>query len=106
MPIGTTATGFRFEYSGSLVAGLTVLFRISALRQRPEIVFTTRQEITNRRPVLMGANRKPLVTDSVGEKLTQKYGVSPQAMSYLLPLPIEECFCAVSDRKPFVIHRK
>jgi hypothetical protein len=27
-------------------------------------------------------------------------------MSYVLPLPIEECFCAVSDRKPFVTHRK
>jgi hypothetical protein len=27
-------------------------------------------------------------------------------MSCVLPLPIEECFCAVSDRKPFVIHRK
>jgi hypothetical protein len=27
-------------------------------------------------------------------------------MSYVLPLPIEECFCAVSDHKPFVIHRK
>jgi hypothetical protein len=27
-------------------------------------------------------------------------------MSCVLPLPIEECFRAVSDRKPFVIHRK
>jgi len=26
-------------------------------------------------------------------------------MSYVLPLPIEEGFRAVSDRKPFVIHR-
>jgi hypothetical protein len=106
MPIGTTAAGVRFEYSGSLVAGLTVLFYSSALKIKPEIVFTIRQEITNGSQVLMGANRKPLVTDSVGETLTQKYGVSPQAMNCVLPLPIEECFRAVSDRNPFVFHRE
>ena len=106
MPIGTTAAGVRFEYSGSLVAGLTVLFYSSALKIKPEIVFTIRQEITNGSQVLMGANRKPLVTDSVGETLTQKYAVSPRVMSCVLPLPIEECFRAVSDHKPFVIHRK
>jgi hypothetical protein len=34
------------------------------------------------------------------------YHFSPQAMSYVLPLLIQEGFCTVSDRKPFVIHKK
>jgi hypothetical protein len=106
MPIGTTVTGVRFDYSGSLATGLTVLFPTSALKITPEIVYIIRHEITERSPVLMGANRKPLVTDSVGETLAEKYGASPQVMSYVLPLLVEEGFCTVSDRKPFVIHRK
>ena len=106
MPIGTTVTGVCFEYSGSLATGLTVLFQTSALKIGPEIVYIIRREIMTRSPVFMGANRNPLVADSVGETLAEKYGVSPQVMSYVLPLLVEEGFCTVSDRKPFVIHRK
>ena len=106
MPIGTSVTGVQFEYSGSLASGLIVSFRKSALKITPEIVRIIRHEITTRSPVLMGANRKPLVADSVGETLAEKYGVSPQVMSYVLPLLVEEGFCTVSNRKPFVIHRR
>ena len=53
----------------------------------------------------MGASRKPLVKDSVGETLSVKHGESPQVISYVLPLLIEEGFCTVSNGKPFVIHR-
>jgi hypothetical protein len=53
----------------------------------------------------MGANRQPLVADSVGETLSLKHNESPQVMSYVLPLLIAEGFCKVSDRKPFVIHK-
>jgi hypothetical protein len=107
MPFGTTVTGFRFEYSGSLTTGLTVIFRDSNARIKisPKIIEAIRAEITTRSPVLMGANRKPLVADSVGETLWLKHKTSPQVMSYVLPLLVEEGFCTVNDRKPFVIHR-
>jgi hypothetical protein len=108
MPTGRTVTGNRFKYSGSLASGLTIIFENSATRMTisPQIISVIRAEITKRSPVLMGANRKPLVPDSVGETLRLKYKTSPQAMSYVLPLLIEEGFCTVSDRKPFVIHRR
>jgi hypothetical protein len=105
MPLGTTITGVQFEYSGSLTTGLIIVFNSSALKITPEIVMIIRHEITTRSPVLMGANRKPLVADSVGETLWMKYKTSPQVMSYVLPLLVEEGFCTVSDRKPFVIHK-
>src|SRR5207245_8723921 len=82
------------------------LLQKSALKITPEVVKIIRHEITTRSPVLMGANRKPLVANSVGETLAEKHGVSPQVMSYVLPLLIEEKFCTVSDRKPFMIHKK
>src|ERR1019366_2713132 len=104
MPLGTTVTGVQFDYSGSLATGLIVSFTNSAMKIKPETIRIIRDEITKRSPVLMGANRKPLVTDSVGETLAEKYGVSPQVMRYVLPLLVEEGFCTVSDRKPFVIH--
>ena len=106
MPISTTVTGVPFKYSGSLATGLIVSFRSSALKITPEVVKIIRHEITTRSPVLMGANRQPLVANSVGETLYEKHGISPQVMSYVLPLLIEEGFCTASDRRPFVIHRK
>jgi hypothetical protein len=106
VPKSKTVTGVDFEYTGSLDAGLVVLFQKSALKITPEIIRVIRGEILKRSPVLMGANRKPLVADSIGETLWTEYNVSPQVMSYVLPLLVEEGFCTVSDRKPFVIHRK
>jgi hypothetical protein len=82
-----------------------VSFPSSTLKITPEVVKIIRQEITTRSPVLMGANRKPLVANSVGETLCEKHGISPQVMSYVLPLLIEEGFCTASDRKPFMIHK-
>jgi len=104
MRICTTVTGVRFEDSGSLASGLIVSFRNSAMNITPQVVKTIRHEITTRSPVLMGANRKPLVANSVGETLYEKHGISPQVMSYVPPLLIAEGFCTASDRKPFVIH--
>jgi hypothetical protein len=106
MPLATTVTGVQFEYSGSLATGLIVSFKNSAMKITPETITFIRDEITRRSPVLMGANRKPLVADSVGETLWLRHRISPQTMSYVLPLLIEEGFCSVSDRKPFVIYRK
>jgi len=76
MPLGKTVAGVPFEYSGSLATGLIVSFKNSALRVTPEIVKIIRHEITTRSPVLMGANRKPLVADSVGETLAVTHGIS------------------------------
>ena len=107
MSVGKTVTGKPFEYCGTLATGITVFFKPPHTKKvKPEIVRIIRDEITKRSPVLMGANRKPLVPDSIGETLALKYSESPQVMSYVLPLLIEEGFCTVSDGKPFVIHRK
>lgn len=105
MPRSKTVTGKGFEYSGSLAEGITVRFERSALYVPADLIQVIRQEITRRSPVLMGANRQPLVRDSVGETLRLEYGKSPQIMSYVLPLLIEEGFCTVNARKPYVIRR-
>ena len=100
-----TVTGKQFSYSGSLTRGLTVEFDKIDLKISPEIIQIIRNEISKRSPVKMGANRKPLVADSVGETLYANHHVSPQVMSYVLPLLIEEGFCTVTEGKPFVIQR-
>jgi hypothetical protein len=77
MPIGRTVTGKSFEYSGSLATGLTVFFKPPHKKKIPlEIINVIRQEITKRSPVLMGANRQPLVGEisSPGDS-----GISGQA---------------------------
>ena len=84
MPLGTTVTGVRFDYSGSLATGLVVSFRNSAMKITPDTIRIIRDEITKRSPVLMGANRKPLVADSVGETLWLEHRTTPQVMSYVL----------------------
>jgi hypothetical protein len=107
MRIAKTIMGKSFEYSGSLATGLIVYFKQpNRMKIRPETIAIIRQEISARSPVLMGANRGPLVADSVGETLALKHNETPQVMSYVLPLVIEEGFCTVSDSRPYVIHRK
>jgi hypothetical protein len=101
-----TVTGKPFEYSGSLATGLTIFHKPPYTEKIPvETINVIREEITKRSPVLMGASRQPLVADSVGETVALKHNKSPQVMSYVLPLLIDEGFCKVSDRKPFVIHK-
>jgi hypothetical protein len=107
MPLGKTVTGKTFEYSGSLDTGIIVYFHPPYKKKiSPEIIRIIRREIINRSPVFMGANRKPLVADSVGETLSLKFNETPQVMSYVLPLLVNEGFCTVSDAKPFRIYKK
>jgi hypothetical protein len=108
MPTNRTLTGKQFTYSGSLATGLTIQFGNAGkvMKIPVRIVDIIRNEITKRSPVLAGANRDPLVLNSVGKALYEKYHISPQAMSYVLPLLVQEGFCTVSDHKPFVIHKK
>ena len=54
----------------------------------------------------MGANRKPLAANSVGETLYEKHGIWLGVMNYVLPLLIAEGFCTATYRKPFVIHKR
>ena len=102
MPSSRTLMGVDFDYSGSLESGLTVHKGVD-VEIKPEIVRIIRNEIRRRSPVLMGACRKPLVPDSIGETLSRDYRVSPQTLSYVVPLLVEEGFCRVSDSKPFRI---
>ncbi|MHB8804374.1 MAG: hypothetical protein ACYC7C_03940 [Coriobacteriia bacterium] len=106
MPKGLTLMGKPFEYEGSLERGITVIFDRSgtALTIKRGTIDIIRREIESRSPVLMGANRQPLVQNSVGETLYRDYGISPQVMSYALPLLIDEGFCTVSNGRPFVIY--
>lgn len=93
-----TLMGKSFFYSGALATGLIVYFENSGTEMKipVEVINIIKAEIAKRSPVLMGANRKPLVVDSVGETLWLKHKTSPQVMSYVLPLLIEEGFCTVS----------
>lgn len=106
MPTSKTVTGKPFECAGTLATGITVFFTPPHKKIIPSnIIRVIREEIIKRSPVLIGANRDPLVADSVGETLAERHNESPQVMSYVLPLLVEDGFCMVNDRKPYVIRK-
>jgi len=100
-----TVMGKQFEYSGSLSDGISVHFGDAGADWfiPPEIIQVIKDEIAKRSPVLMGASRRPLLKDSVGETLYRNHGFSPQAMTYVLPLLVESGYCTVSPTRPFLI---
>ena len=100
-----TVMGKQFEYWGSLDKGISVHFGDSGADWfiPPAIIEVIKTQIAERSPVAMGASRKPLVKNSVGETLYREHQFSPQAMSYVLPLLIEDGFCTISDKRPFLI---
>lgn len=98
-----TVQGKPFKYEGSLDEGLTIHFKSSSLKISPEIIRVIRHELSVRSPVRMGANRKPLVANSIGETIRENYKASPQIMSYVVPLLVQEGYCTVNDRKPYVL---
>jgi len=108
MKTATTVMGKRFKYEGSIDKGIRIHFDDSGRDWSipAEIIEVVKSEITSRGPVLMGASRRPLVKDSVGETLYREHGFSPQAMTYVLPLLIEAGFCTISDRRPYLISAK
>ena len=97
--------GKPFEYKGSLDTGISVHFGDSGEDWfiPPAIIEVIKAEIATRSPVLMGASRKPLVKESVGETLYREYGFSPMAMTYVLPLLIKAGYCTISPKRPFLI---
>jgi len=105
MPRTRTVTGVEFEYSGSLETGL-IVHKGMGVRISPIIVRVIRDEIQRRSPVKMGACRDNPARNSVGETLAAIPGASPQYLSYVVPLLVEEGFCTVSDRKPIIISRR
>lgn len=100
-----TVMGKHYQYSGTLETGISVHFGDSGKDWfiPPAIIEVIKREIAERSPVLMGASRKPLVKDSVGETLYREHGFSPQAMTYVLPLLIKDGYCAISTDRPYLI---
>jgi hypothetical protein len=95
--------GVEFQYSGSLDTGLIVHKNIDIYISR-NIIQIIQGEIEKRSPVFMGACRDKPIRDSIGETLLNN-GYSPQSLSYVIPLLIEEGFCRASDRRPYKIIR-
>jgi len=108
MKTAMTVMGKRFKYSGSLEKGIKVDFGDGGKPWTipPEIIEVIKSEIARRSPVLMGASRRPLVKDSVGETLYREHGFSPTAMTYVLPLLIEAGFCSIGEKRPYLIKVK
>ena len=100
-----TVMGKRFKYRGSLDNGISVDFGDTGTDWfiPAEIIEVIKLEIASRSPVLMGASRRPLVRDSVGEVLYREHEFSPAAMTYVLPLLIEAGYCTISPKRPFLI---
>ena len=67
-----------------------------------KIIVAIKSEIKQKSPVLMGACRDNPSKYSIGESLRTQ-GYSPQNLSYVIPLLIEEGFCTANDKRPFVI---
>jgi hypothetical protein len=102
-----TVMGKRFKYKGSLSTGIRVHFGDAGADWLipVEVIEIIKSEIAQRSPVLMGASRKPLVKDSVGETLYREHGFSPAAMTYILPLLVESGYCTISSTRPYLIRR-
>ena len=105
MATSKTVMGKRFKYKGSLAAGISVQFEDTGADWfiPPQVIEIIKNEIAERSPVLMGASRRPLVKDSVGETLYREHGFSPAAMTYVLPLLVEAGYCTISTGRPYLI---
>jgi len=101
MSSARTLMGVEFQYSGSLDTGLIIHKNIEIYISK-NIIQMIRSEIEKRSPVFMGACRDKPIKDSIGEALKNS-GYSPQNLSYVIPLLIEEGFCKASDRRPYKI---
>lgn len=98
-----TLTGVSFEFMGSLEEGLVVFRRYSSFTISKIIIDIIKSEIRRQSPVLMGACRDNPNPYSIGATLLLKHGHSPQNLSYVIPLLVEEGFCLASNKRPFII---
>lgn len=96
-----TLLGIGFKYEGSINTEL-IIFKNLNIKIPKKIIDAIKSEIKHKSPVLMGACRDNPSKYSIGESLRGQ-GYSPQNLSYVIPLLIEEGFCTANDKKPFVI---
>jgi len=108
MAMSKTVMGKRFKYRGSLTKGISIDFNDTGADWLipVEIIDVIKEEIARRSPVRMGASRRPLVKDSVGETLFKEHDFSPAAMTYILPLLVEAGYCTIDPKRPFLITLK
>jgi len=99
-----TLMGIRFKYDGSLDTEL-IIYKNLNIKIPKKIIDKIKSEIKQKSPVLMGACRDNPSKYSIGESLREQ-SYSPQNLSYVIPLLIEEGFCVANDKKPFVITKK
>jgi len=96
-----TLMGISFSYDGNIESDL-IVYRATTIHIPQKIIAFIKNEIIERNPVLMGANRDNPTFDSIGESLLDN-GYSPQNLSYVIPLLIEDDFCTASKKRPFLI---
>lgn len=101
MPRSKTLMGVTFQYDGSLNTGIVVHKEID-ISINTKIIQIIKDEIIKKRQVLMGACHDNPTPNSIGETLLT-HGYSPQNLSYIIPLLVEEGFCSTNGRKPFTI---
>lgn len=99
---GKTLTGVIYKYNGSLDDGLEVFKGSPSFKVSKELIDLIKSEIERKSPVLMGACRDNPNPYSIGRFLLDK-GHSPQNLSYVIPLLIDNGFCIASKKKPFLI---
>ena len=96
-----TLSGIRFNYEGSLDSYLTIYKNIK-IKIPKKIIDVIKSEINQKSPILMGACRDNPSKNSIGESLKGKR-YSPQNLSYVIPLLVEEGFCSSNIKRPFII---
>lgn len=101
MPSARTLMGVEYQYSGSLDTDLIIHKKID-IHITANTISLIRTEIIKRSPILMGACRDNPPKGSIGEMLIKK-GYSPQYLSYVIPLLIEERFCKANEKRPYKI---
>ena len=101
MKRSNTVTGKRFYYEGSISADLMVYPTDRAgvkrsgtkVRIPSQAIDFIRAELRKAAEIAMGACRDSPSPGSLGEKLLRQQRRSPQFLSYVIPLLIEEGFC-------------
>lgn len=87
MQLAKTVQGVAFHWKRKGDGGFDVRCgkktRLTVSKAEVEFV---RAQIASRSPALMGARRKPLVADSIGEAIRLELVSSPQKLSYLVPV--------------------
>lgn len=98
-----TLLGVDFKYAGTLNTELIIYKRLN-IKISKKIIDAIKLEIEHKSPVFMGACRDNPTKHSIGESLREQ-GFSPQNLSYVIPLLIDEGFCTANNKKPFIISK-